>query len=98
AFALIDMLQKPFAPEDYKDNYREALLEVIRAKLAGTELPEIEAKPATEEVDLVAALQASVEALKRSQSASSDAKPKASDDEEPVEKPKARRSRAKASA
>lgn len=97
AFALIEMLQKPFAPEDYKDNYREALLEVIRAKLAGTELPEFEAKPATEEVDLVAALQASVEALKRSQSGAS-AKPADTEDEAPAEKPKARRSRAKANA
>ena len=29
------MLQKPFAPEDYTDDYREALLELIRAKLEG---------------------------------------------------------------
>jgi DNA end-binding protein Ku len=64
AFALIEMLQKPFEPEDYQDGYREALLELIRAKLEGKELPTEAPKPATEEVDLVAALKASVEALK----------------------------------
>ena len=93
AFALIEMLQKPFAPEDYQDNYREALLEVIRAKLAGTELPEFVAKPATEEVDLVAALQASVEALKRGKAAAEAAAPA-----EPAEKPKARRTKARVEA
>ncbi len=65
AFALIDMLHKPFQPEDYQDTYREALLELIRAKLEGRELPEERSTPATEEVDLVAALKASVEALKQ---------------------------------
>jgi DNA end-binding protein Ku len=85
AFALIDMLQKPFEPEDYQDGYREALLELIRAKLEGKELPAEAPKPATEEVDLVAALKASVEALKAGRSSDGDQKP---------DKPRARKRRA----
>jgi DNA end-binding protein Ku len=65
AYALIDLLQDRFQPEEYHDDYREALLEVIQAKLEGQEVavapaPEA-AKPA---VDLMAALKASVEAAK----------------------------------
>jgi DNA end-binding protein Ku len=90
AFALIDMLKKPFEPEEYQDTYREALLELIRAKLEGKALPEEAPKPATEEVDLVAALQASVEALKRTQSGAPA--------EDGTAVPKPRRRRAKAAA
>lgn len=98
AFALIEMLQKPFTPEEYQDTYREALLELIRAKLEGKELPEAAPKPATEEVDLVAALQASVEALKRGTSAKQDAADHdAAEDEGKTEaKPRKRRARATA--
>jgi DNA end-binding protein Ku len=102
AFALIEMLQKPFEPEDYQDTYREALLELIRAKLDGKELPELAPKPATEEVDLVAALQASVEALKRGKSPSKDTATdddEAGADEDKAEaKPRKRRTRAAAKA
>ncbi len=66
---------------------------MIRAKLAGTELPESVAKPATEEVDLVAALQASVEALKRGKAAA-----EAAAQAERAEKPKARRTKARVEA
>ncbi|MGE0227632.1 MAG: Ku protein [Dehalococcoidia bacterium] len=89
AFALIDMLHKPFQPEDYQDTYREALLELIRAKLEGRELPEERSTPATEEVDLVAALKASVEALKL-------ARENGEPPEETGTKPRRRPSRAKA--
>lgn len=92
AFALIDMLHKPFEPEDYQDTYREALLELIRAKLEGRELPEVQLKPATEEVDLVAALQASVDALKRGQPAAK------ADTEDGKDEAKPRRRRTKAAA
>jgi DNA end-binding protein Ku len=94
------MLQKPFEPEDYQDTYREALLELIRAKLEGKELPELAPKPATEEVDLVAALQASVEALKRGKSPSKDAKDDADEDKAAEDKAEAkpRKRRTKATA
>jgi DNA end-binding protein Ku len=91
------MLQKPFEPEEYQDTYREALLELIRAKLEGKELPEFEPKPATEEVDLVAALQASVDALKGGKKPSKAAADEDAEDQAEA-KPKPRKRRAKATA
>ena len=38
AFALIELLRKPFDPEEYKDHYREALEQLIEAKLEGREV------------------------------------------------------------
>ena len=38
AFALIDLLSERFDPEKYHDQYREALTEVIEAKLEGQEV------------------------------------------------------------
>ena len=38
AFTLIDLLHEPFEPDKYKDQYREALMQVIDAKLEGEEL------------------------------------------------------------
>ncbi|MDZ7729506.1 MAG: hypothetical protein U5Q44_15655 [Dehalococcoidia bacterium] len=63
ADSLVELLADDFKPAEYKDEYREAVLELIRAKLEGEEFvaapePE-EAKPS---VDLMAALKASVEA------------------------------------
>jgi DNA end-binding protein Ku len=63
AESLIDSMAGDFAPEVYTDNYREALQQVIDAKVEGREIvapPEEEAAPAAA-VDLMAALRASVE-------------------------------------
>ena len=38
AFTLIELLRKPFEPEEYKDHYREALAQLIEAKLEGREV------------------------------------------------------------
>jgi len=65
ASALIDLLTQPFQPEQYEDHYREALMEVIKAKLDGQEIVEAPEAPASNVVDLMAALRASVEATKR---------------------------------
>lgn len=67
AQTFIDALEGDFNPEDYTDGYREALEEVVQAKLAGTEVPEETAASPKEAdvVDLVAALRASVEAAKK---------------------------------
>lgn len=64
AGSLIDMMTDDFEPEKYTDNYREALLKLIEAKVEGRE---IEVAPQAKEgtvVDLMAALQASMESLK----------------------------------
>ena len=63
----IDQLSGEFDPEQFTDTYREALEQVINAKLEGVELP-VEAGEAPQQaqvVDLVAALRASVEAAKK---------------------------------
>lgn len=66
AESLIDSMAGDFAPEAYTDNYREALQQVIDAKVEGREIvapPEEEAAPSAA-VDLMAALRASVERAK----------------------------------
>jgi len=74
AKALIDNLTEPWNPAAYKDEYREALLEVVEKKIAGEEIEVVpEAAPARV-VDLMDALKASVEAAKKKTPA---ARPKA---------------------
>jgi DNA end-binding protein Ku len=62
---LVSSMTGDFEPENYKDEYRDALMKVIEAKIEGTE-PEAIEQP--EEggnlVDLMAALEASVKATK----------------------------------
>ncbi|MCY4640711.1 MAG: Ku protein [Chloroflexi bacterium] len=64
ALALIEMMRQPFDPASYTDDYREALTALITAKLEGGEVVtgEVAAQPATQVVDLMAALRASVDA------------------------------------
>ena len=67
AGTLIEMLTQDFDPAQYQDHYRQALLEVINAKLEGQEIVEAEAPAAAASnvVDLMAALKASVEATRK---------------------------------
>ena len=65
AKSLIDMLSsEEFDFEQYKDNYREALLEIIRRKAEGQTIEMPKAAPA-KITDLTEALRASVEAIRR---------------------------------
>jgi len=65
AKALIDNLTEPWNPAAYKDEYREALLEIVEKKIAGEEIEVVpEAAPARV-VDLMDALKASVQAAKK---------------------------------
>ncbi len=78
AEALVDSLSDEFQPEKYHDDYREQVLELIAKKAAGEEfeLPEVTAeKPKI--VDLMAALEASVEAAKSARTRHPTAKPNA---------------------
>lgn len=61
---LIDQLSTPFDPEKYTDDYRERLLDLINAKVSGEEIKIAPARQETNVVDLMAALQASIEAVK----------------------------------
>ncbi len=67
AFTLIEMLEQPFAPEQYGDEYRAALMTIIDAKLEGQEVVEAEQPTTAKVVDLMSALKASVEATKAGQ-------------------------------
>lgn len=64
---LIKQLEGKFDPEAFTDSYREALTEVVEAKLAGTAVPDApkEQEDTGEVVDLMATLKASVEAAKK---------------------------------
>ncbi len=69
AESLVASLADSFEPEKYHDDYREQVLDLIGKKAAGEEfeMPEVEAeKPKI--IDLMAALEASVEAAKSSRS------------------------------
>ncbi len=66
AESLIETMAGEFDPTEYHDAYREALQQVIEAKVAGKELVRPEApEQAGPAVDLMAALRASVDAAKR---------------------------------
>ncbi|MBB6633440.1 Ku protein [Cohnella thailandensis] len=63
---LIDQLSTPFDPAKYTDDYRVALLNAIERKIAGEGIDVVTAPAAerTNVIDLMAALQASLEAVK----------------------------------
>ena len=103
ASTLIDMLAKPFDAESYSDDYREALMSVINAKLEGQEIVQAAAPEAPKVIDLMAALRASVEAAKAVQSAPEDHEDGEADeasetDEAAPKKGRARSSKARAKA
>ncbi len=66
AEALVKSMSSKWDPEKYKDDYRDALLEVIEEKVesGGKEIEEKprEKKPSTKVIDLVAVLQESLKA------------------------------------
>jgi DNA end-binding protein Ku len=65
AAQLIEQYSGEFNPEEYRDTYRDALCEIIKAKRRGEEV-RVEAEPEAEApTDLMAALRASVEAARR---------------------------------
>ena len=66
AQSLIETLAGDFAPDEYRDDYREALQSLIDAKIEGEEItsPVATAETSAPVLDLMAALRASVEAAK----------------------------------
>jgi DNA end-binding protein Ku len=66
ALTLVEMLEEPFDPKKYRDEYRVALLDMIEAKRSGQEVVPTPESPLPKTVDLMAALKASLEAAKRS--------------------------------
>jgi DNA end-binding protein Ku len=73
AQALIESLSGDWNPDEFTDEYREALMQIVEAKASGEEI--VAAEPAEEAkvVDLMEALKASVEAAKKGSKTSSEA-------------------------
>ena len=66
AKTLVESLSDTFDPDRYNDDYKEALMEIVNAKVEGQELVEApEAEAPTKVMDLMEALRASVEAAKK---------------------------------
>lgn len=70
AGSLIDLMTEDFVPEKYKDQYREALMEMIQAKVDGKEIAQAAPAPEVNVVDLMDALRASMENIKARKNAS----------------------------
>ncbi len=68
---LVEMMATAFEPDDFKDEYKEAVMKVVRAKVEGREdlVEAPEAAAETTVVDLMAALKASVERAKAGEKA-----------------------------
>jgi DNA end-binding protein Ku len=64
ARSLIENLTEEFNPEEFRDEYREALLGIVEKKVAGEEIEVVPEAEPTKVVDLMEALKASVEATK----------------------------------
>ncbi len=62
---LIQNLTSDWNPDEYTDEYREALLKIVEAKIAGEEIELVTAEPTAKVVDLMEALKASVAAAKK---------------------------------
>jgi DNA end-binding protein Ku len=82
---LIETMSEPFDAEKFKDTYREEVLAMIDARVAGKEIPKAKSKPAVHDnvVNLMDVLQRSLDESKRSRggarngrSAEADEKPK----------------------
>ncbi len=92
---LVDALSGEFEPERYRDEYRDALLQVIDRKVAGQPVETPAREPAASKLtDLMAVLEASVAAARGEQVAAEDATARAT--EEPVSVKAVRGSRASA--
>jgi DNA end-binding protein Ku len=86
ATSLIESMSADFDPDMYSDDYREALQAVIDAKIGGHEVVApvpVVSKP-TAAVDLMAALQASVDRAKAARGEASDAEKPAAKDAPPT--------------
>jgi DNA end-binding protein Ku len=76
AQTLIDNLTADWDPTEFKDEYREALLRTVEAKINGEEIEVVEAEPTAKVVDLMEALKASVAAAKKEPKAEPEPKKK----------------------
>jgi DNA end-binding protein Ku len=69
---LIEGLTADWSPDEFTDEYREALMKIVEAKINGEEIESIEVEPTAKVVDLMEALKASVAAAKKQPAGPSD--------------------------
>src|SRR4051794_22083780 len=83
---LVETLAGDFAPDEYEDDYRQAVEDLVKTKIEGGEVKAApkERKTGGEVVDLLAALQRSVEAAKSARGEAGDGADDGTDDEEPA--------------
>jgi DNA end-binding protein Ku len=86
AQSLIENLTEEWDPDQFKDEYRRALLDIVEKKAAGEEIVAPEEPEPTKVVDLMEALKASVDAAKKGRKPS--AVPDAEEEEKPARKAK----------
>jgi DNA end-binding protein Ku len=99
AESYIDAMAEEFEPDDFVDEYREALLEVVQAKVEGAEITKVP-EPEAEEgkvVDLMEALRRSVAEAKKQRGEAAEAPAKRTA-KNAAKKPPAKKSAAKKSA
>ncbi|NLW48451.1 MAG: Ku protein [Firmicutes bacterium] len=67
ATSLIQNLSSRFDPSKYTNNYRQALMEIIQAKIAGGEISQAPERETGKIIDLMEALRASIAATEKEQ-------------------------------
>jgi DNA end-binding protein Ku len=93
---LIESLSGEWNPQEYSDEYREALLQIVEAKLNGQEIEVVAPEPTAKVVDLMEALKASVAAAKKeADEPAHSRKPAAPKKKPPAKKPAAKKPAAK---
>jgi DNA end-binding protein Ku len=93
---LIESLSGEWNPEEYSDEYREALIQIVEAKLNGQEIEVVAPEPTAKVVDLMEALKASVAAAKKeADEPAPSRKPAAKKPAAPKKKPPAKKPAAK---
>jgi DNA end-binding protein Ku len=99
---LVETLAGDFDPDEYEDDYREAVEALVKAKIEGGEIkaPPKERKTGGEVVDLLAALQRSVEAARtaRGEEPEAEEKPAAKRAQKAVKKAPAKKAAARKTA
>jgi DNA end-binding protein Ku len=91
AVMLVENMSAHFDPARYHDNYREALIQVVEAKLANKPIERPEVHEPGKVTDLMAALKASVEAAKSRRDETPDGEESEADDAESLEPARRRR-------
>ena len=91
AQTLIENLTAEWDPTEFKDDYREALLRIVEAKINGEEIEVVEPEPTAKVVDLMDALKASVAAAKKETKAEPATKKKSAAKKTTAKKPAPRK-------